>query len=169
MFGPSPNTQSASSPTSNPKILRSGPPPRRSRRVPPCGACPQAVVILQESDGSVRQIFTDGRKHTTDPQPSWMGYSVGRWEGDSLVVDTVGFNDLAWLDASGHPRSEAMRVTERYHRRDFGHLDLQITLDDPKIFTRVFSIKYTLIFVPDSDVAESVCSENEKDRPHITK
>jgi hypothetical protein len=98
-----------------------------------------------------------------------MGYSVGRWEGDSLVVDTVGFNDLAWLDASGHPRSEAMRVTERYHRRDFGHLDLQVTLDDPKIFTRVFSIKYTLIFVPDSDVAESVCSENEKDRPHITK
>jgi hypothetical protein len=130
---------------------------------------PGVIVILEESDGSLRQIFTDGRKHTPDPQPTWMGYSVGRWEGDSLIVDTVGFNDKGWLDGSGHPRSEAMKVQERYRRRDFGHMDVQVTMDDPKMYTKPFSIRYTMDLVPDSDIGEYVCAENEKDRAHFGK
>jgi hypothetical protein len=128
---------------------------------------PREIVVLQESDGGLRQIFTDGRKHTPDPQPSWMGYSVGRWESDSLVVDTVGFNDKGWLDGAGHPHSDALKVQERYRRRDFGHMDVQVTLDDPKMYTRPFTIKYTLDLVPDSDIGEYVCAENEKDRSHF--
>jgi hypothetical protein len=130
---------------------------------------PGVIVILQEGDGGVRQIFTDGRKHTEDPQPTWMGYSVGKWEGDSLVVDTVGFNDKGWLDGSGHPHSEALKIQERYRRRDFGHMDVQVTMDDPKMYTRPFSIRYTLDLVPDTDIGEYVCAENEKDRSHFGK
>ena len=130
---------------------------------------PGVIVILQEGDGGLRQIFTDGRRHTPDPQPSWMGYSVGNWEKDSLVVDTVGFNDKGWLDGAGHPHSEALKIQERYRRRDFGHMDVQVTMDDPKMYTRPFSIKYTLDLVPDSDIGEYVCAENEKDRSHFGK
>jgi hypothetical protein len=128
---------------------------------------PGVIVILQEGDGAVRQIFTDGRKHTSDPEPTWMGYSVGRWEGDSLVVDTTGFNDKAWLDGAGHPRSEAMHFVERYRRRDFGHMDVEVTFDDPKMYTQIFGIKYTLDLLPDSDIGEYVCAENEKDIAHL--
>lgn len=130
---------------------------------------PGVIVILQEGEGSTRQIFTDGRKHTPDPQPSWMGYSVGKWDRETLVVDTTGFNDSTWLDASGVPRSEALHLTERYRRRDLGHLDVEVTFDDPKVFIRTFSIKYTLDLVPDSEVGEFVCAENEKDRAHMGK
>ncbi len=130
---------------------------------------PGLIVVLQEGDGSVRQIFTDGRKHTPDPQPTWMGYSIGKWEGDSLIVDTVGFNDRGWLDGGGHPHSEALHTTERYRRRDFGHLDVQLTIDDQVMYTKPFTIKYTLNLVPDSDVAEFACAENEKDLAHMGK
>jgi hypothetical protein len=130
---------------------------------------PGVIVVLQEADGALRQIFTDGRKHTADPQPSWMGYSVGKWEGDSLVVDTVGFNDKGWLDAFGHPRSEALRIQERYRRRNFGRMDVQVTVDDPQMYTRPFSIKYTLDLVPDTEIGEYICAENEKDRTHLGK
>jgi hypothetical protein len=130
---------------------------------------PGVIVILQEGDGGVRQIFTDGRKHTADPQPTWMGYSVGRWDRDAMVVDTTGFNDKAWIDGLGHPRSEAMRVEERYRRRDFGHMDVEVTLDDPKMYAKTFSIKYTLDLVPDSEIGEYVCAENEKDLAHFGK
>jgi hypothetical protein len=130
---------------------------------------PGVIVILQEGDGGVRQIFTDGRKHTPDPQPSWMGYSVGKWDGDSLVVDTVGFNDKGWLDGSGHPHSESLTIQERYQRRDIGHMDVRVRLDDPKMYTRPFSITYTLNLVPDSDIGEYVCAENERDRSHLGK
>lgn len=130
---------------------------------------PGVIVILQEADGGLRQIFTDGRKHTADPQPTWMGYSVGKWEGDSLAVDTVGFNDRGWLDGSGHPHSEALHIQERYRRRDFGHMDVQVTVDDPKMYTKPFSIKYTLDLVPDSELGEYVCDENERDLSHLRK
>lgn len=130
---------------------------------------PGVIVILEEADGNLRQIFTDGRKHTPDPQPSWMGYSVGKWEGDTLIVDTVGFNDKGWLDGSGHPRSEAMKIQERYRRRDFGHMEVETTMDDPKMYTRPFTIKYTMDLVPDSEIGEYVCAENEKDRTHFAK
>ena len=98
-----------------------------------------------------------------------MGYSVGRWEGDTLVVDTIGLNDRAWLDVFGHPRSESMHITERYHRRDFGHMDLEITFDDPTYYTRPFTLTTGLTLLPDSDLIENVCNENEKDRPHLGK
>jgi hypothetical protein len=130
---------------------------------------PGVIVILQEADGGLRQIFTDGRKHTADPQPTWMGYSVGKWDGDSLAVDTVGFNDRGWLDGSGHPHSEALHIQERYRRRDFGHMDVEVTLDDPKMYTKPFSIKYTLDLVPDSELGEYVCDENERDISHLRK
>jgi hypothetical protein len=127
---------------------------------------PGLIVVLLEVDNAHRQIYTDGRKLPPDPQPSWLGYSVGRWEKDTLVVDTVGFNDKAWLDVLGHPRSEAMHLVERYHRRDFGHLDVEMTFDDPKMYTKPFTIKVTHQLIPDSDILEYFCAENEKDRAH---
>ena len=96
-----------------------------------------------------------------------MGYSSGRWQGGALVVETTGFNGKNWLDAFGHPRSEQMKITERYRRRDFGHMDLEMTFDDPKYYTRPFTVKTGLRLLPDSDVVEYVCAENEKDRAHL--
>lgn len=125
------------------------------------------TVILYELDNTHRQIYTDGRKLPADPNPSWMGYSVGHWEGDTLVVDSAGFNDKARLDGFGHPRSEALRLQERFHRRDFGHMDLQVTVDDPKMYLKPITVKVTEVLVPDSDVLESFCNENEKDRAHL--
>jgi hypothetical protein len=127
---------------------------------------PGVTAILYEVDNMFRQVYTDGRKLPVDPQPSWLGYSVGRWEGDTLVVDSAGFNDRSWLDAFGHPHSEGLRIQERFHRRDFGHMDLQLTIDDPKMYTRPFTIKVTEVLIPDSDILEYVC-ENETDRSHL--
>jgi hypothetical protein len=90
------------------------------------------LVILYEHFGAFRQIFLDGRPLPKDPNPTWMGYSVGRWEGDTLVVETKGFNGKKWLDQGGHPTTDALRTTERFRRRDFGHLDIEFTVDDPK-------------------------------------
>jgi len=125
------------------------------------------IVILYELDNTHRQIYTDGRKLPADPQPTWLGYSVGRWEGDTLVVDTAGFNDKGRLDSFRHPRSEALRIQERFHRRDFGHMDLQLTIDDPKMYLKPFTVKVTELLEPDSDVLETICNENEKDRRHL--
>jgi hypothetical protein len=127
---------------------------------------PGLIVVLLEVDNAHRQIYTDGRKLPEDPQPSWLGYSVGKWDRDTLVVNTAGFNDKAWLDVLGHPRSEAMHLVERYHRRDFGHLDVEMTFEDPKMYTKPFSIKVTHQLIPDSDILEYFCAENEKDRAH---
>ncbi len=128
---------------------------------------PGLTLIVHESDSSVRQIYTDGRKHTPDPQPTWSGYSVGHWEGDTLVVDTVGFNDLSWLDVSGTPHSEALHTVERMRRRDFGHLDVQVTLEDPKTFSKALTIHYSARLLADSDIQENICAENEKDLRHF--
>ena len=122
-----------------------------------------------EESNNYRQIYTDGRQLPVDPQPTWTGYSVGRWEGDTLVVDATGFNDQGWLDAMGHPQSEGLRIRERFHRRDFGHMDLELTIDDPKTYTKPFTLKATEVLLPDSDVLEYVCTENEKDRAHLGK
>lgn len=127
------------------------------------------IVMLYEVDNTYRQIHLDGRKLPADPQPSWLGYSVGAWQGDTLVVNSNGFNDKSWLDVAGHPHSEELRVQERFHRRDFGHMDLGITVEDPKMYTRPFTINVAEVLVPDSDVLEFVCNENEKDRAHIAK
>jgi hypothetical protein len=130
---------------------------------------PDEIVMLMEDGDPARQIHTDGRALPQDPQPAWMGYSVGKWDGDTLAVETSGFNEDSWLDGSGHPRSEAMHIRERYHRRDFGHMDLEITIDDPKYYTRPFTIQTRLNLVADGDVLEFVCVENEKDRAHTSK
>jgi len=130
---------------------------------------PNEIVMLTEIGSPPRQIYTDGRSLPKNPDPTWMGYSVGKWQGDTLVVETVGLNDRGWLDGFGHPRSEAMRMTERYHRRDFGHMDLEITFDDAKYYTRPFTIKAGLKLIPDSDILEYLCAENEKDRAHLGK
>ena len=121
------------------------------------------IVVLAGNGDPPRQMYIDGRSLPKDPVPSWMGSSAGRWQGDTLVVETTGFKETAWLDGFGHPRSEAMHVTERFHRRDFGHVDLEITFDDPKYYTRPFGFKTTLTLIPDSDLLEYVCTENEKD------
>jgi hypothetical protein len=123
-------------------------------------------VILFEPFIDYRQIFTDGRKHPVDPQPTWMGYSVGKWEGDTLVVDTTGFNDRTWLDDGGHPHSDALHVTERFRRIDFGHMELGITIDDPKMYTKPWSATVPYNLLPDTELIEYVC-ENEKDLPHM--
>jgi hypothetical protein len=121
------------------------------------------LVLLFEVETTFRQIFMDGRKIPTDPSPTWQGYSVGRWDGETLVVETEGFNDKSWLDARGTPHSEAMKVEERFRRRDYGHLDLTITITDPKTFTRPISFSVVLDLLPDTDVFEHYCLENEQD------
>jgi hypothetical protein len=128
---------------------------------------PELIVMLLEDNNPPRQIHTDGRTRPADPWPSWMGYSTGTWQGDTLVAETTGFNERSWLDAFGHPRSESMRIVERFRRRDVGHLDVEITIDDPKMYTRAFSVKVPYRLLPDTDVLESVCAENEKDRAHL--
>jgi hypothetical protein len=124
------------------------------------------VLILYEQ-APTRQIFTDGRTLPEDPNPTWMGYSVGHWENETLVVESAGFNDRTWLDYSGHPHTEALRVTERFRRKDFGHLQLDITFDDPKTYTKPWTIKVDVNYVPDTELLEFVCNENEKDRSHL--
>src|SRR5579872_12542 len=128
---------------------------------------PKAIVMYYELDGTFRQIYTDGRKLPVDPFPSWMGYSTGKWEGDTLVVDTAGFNDKTWLDVRGHPHSESLRVEERFHRRDFGHLDIQATVDDPVMLTKPVAVKFTVLLMPNSDVLENFCMEGERDQLYI--
>ncbi len=124
------------------------------------------VVILYEYHTIFRQIFTDGRALPQDPNPTWMGYSVGHWEGDTLVVTTAGYNDRTTLDLAGHPHTESLRLTERYHRRDAGHIDLQVTFDDPKAYTRSWTLPINFDLVPDGDLIEYVC-ENERDKSHL--
>jgi hypothetical protein len=131
---------------------------------------PKETMILYEVDGLHRQVFTDGRQFpATFEFPAYLGYSTGRWEGDIFVVESRGFNDRTPLDAIGHPRSEAMHVTERYRRRDFGHLDVEMTFDDPQLYSRKFTVKVAFELVADNDIFEMFCSQNEKDRSHMVK
>ena len=128
---------------------------------------PRLIVVLYEDLTEFRQIYTDGRKLPVDPQPALLGYSVGRWENDWLVVDVAGFKDGGWLDVFGHPFSDAMRLTERFRRRDFGHMDVEVTVDDPKTYSKPFTFKFTQRLLPDTDLLESFCNENEKDAARL--
>lgn len=130
---------------------------------------PKEIVVFYEVDGSHREIYTDGRPLPKDMSPSWLGYSTAHWDADTLVVETEGFNDRTWLDMNGHAHSEALHLTERYHRRDYGHMDVQMTFNDPVMYTRPFTIKFTHELVPDTDILEAYCNENERDRTHILK
>jgi hypothetical protein len=127
---------------------------------------PGLLLILHE-DAPTRQVFIDGRQLPEDPNPTWMGYSVGRWENDTLVVESAGFNDRTWLDLSGRPHTEALRVTERFRRLDVGRMRLDMTFDDPKTYTRPWTITVDVQLFPDTELLENVCSENEKDRHRL--
>ena len=129
---------------------------------------PSLIVILYESNGGVRQIFMDGRPlPNNDPQPWWYGYSIGRWDGDTLVVETNGFRDDGWLDVNGAPLTDAARMTERIRRVNYGNLEIDVTIDDPKAYTRVWTAKtIRQRLMPDDELIEFVCAENEKSSHH---
>lgn len=118
-----------------------------------------ALVLMLFEDLAYRQIFMDGRSLPSDPHPSFMGYSVGRWDGADLVVESIGFKNATWLDFGGHPHTESLRVTERYRRVDFGHMQRQITLDDPDTFARPITIDAAMTLDPDTELLEYVCAE----------
>ena len=128
---------------------------------------PTVVVILYETRSTFRQIFLDRHTVVRDPQPTWMGYSTGKWEGDTLVVETTGFNDKTWLDDAGHPHSDALRVIERFRRPDFGHLLIEITIDDPKAYARPWTVTEQFLLDADTELIEYVCNENNLDIPHL--
>lgn len=128
---------------------------------------PGLLVILHEFNASYRQIFTDGRSLPTDLQPTWNGYSSGKWEGDTLVVKTTGFRDDLWLDMGGSPLTEAAKVTERIRRVNYGTLDIQVTVDDSKAYTKPWTVQMNQSIVLDTDLLDDICLENEKDVSHF--
>ncbi len=128
---------------------------------------PAQITILYEAIRTFREIFTDGRKFPQDMQPAWLGYSIGHWDGDTLIVETAGQNDKSWLDSGGHPHSEQLRVTEKFHRRNFGTIDLETTIDDPGAYSKSWTVNYELRLMPDTELLEYVCTENNKDVEHL--
>ena len=128
---------------------------------------PSQLAILYEYNMQYRQIFTDGRALPKDPNPNWMGYSVGKWEGDTLVVETMGLKDNTWLDLFGHPATDALRVTERFHRRDLGNMDVEITMSDAKAYAKPWKLLLHMKLMPDSEILEWVCVENNRGMEHM--
>ena len=128
---------------------------------------PGLVVLLNELNASYRQIFTDGRPLPADPNPSWNGYSSGKWEGDTLVVQTSGFHDGIWLDRNGSPMTDAAKITERFRRPNYGTMEIELTVDDPKAYTAPWTIKLVHTLVLDTDLMDYICVENEKDFGHL--
>jgi hypothetical protein len=128
---------------------------------------PGLVALIYEYNASYRQIMTDGRPLPTDPNPSWNGYSSGKWEGDTLVVETTGFVDGVWLDISGTPSSDALRIMERFRRPNFGNLEIELTVDDPKTYTKPWTVTLKQTIKLDSDLLDYICLENERDLKHL--
>jgi hypothetical protein len=126
----------------------------------------ELIVILHEEFNHYRQIFTDGRGVPENRNPTWLGYSRGKWDGDTLVVDTVGFVDETWLDFRGHPATDALHIIERIRRRDFGHLEIQFTIDDPKAYVKPWAVTMMFDLLPDTELIEHIC-ENETDAAHL--
>ena len=125
------------------------------------------IIAILDNDLTYRQIFMDGRKLEADPSPSWMGYSVGRWEGDTLVVDSAGFNDRTWL-ARNYPHTESLRMTERYKRIDFGHLEIEATLQDPGAYSRPWKFRVSAQFAADTEMVDMRCDPTEQGLQHWT-
>lgn len=142
------------------EILKGGDGPARIVQTP-------ALLVILYDDLSYRQIFLDGRTLPKDSNPSWMGYSVGHWDADTLVVESTGFNERSWLDMGGHPHTESLRTTERFRRTTLGHIELQVTFDDTKAYKRPWTISFGVNLAPDTEMLEYVCAENEKDRAHL--
>lgn len=128
---------------------------------------PGLLAILDESTMEFRQIFLDGRPLPKDPQPAWNGYSTGRWDGDVLVVDTNGLRDGLWLDRNGSPMTDAAKVTEKFHRLNYGNMQIEVTVDDPKAYTKPWTVVLNQYIMLNTDLLENVCLDNEKDLPHI--
>lgn len=129
---------------------------------------PAVLVIISDDDSpGFHQIYVDGRPHPKDPTPSWYGSSIGHWEGDTLVVDRVGFDERAWLDQEAHPHSEKLHVVERYRRPDLGHLETEITVEDPGVLAKPFTMKRVSDLAPTEEIFEFICPENNKDVAHL--
>jgi hypothetical protein len=128
---------------------------------------PGLIVIIYEANAGLRQIFTDGRPMPKDPEPWWFGYSVGKWEGDTLVVESAHFRDLGWLDVEGSPLTDQGRIIERFRRPDYGHLEIEVTIDDPKAYTKPWTVTVHQRVLLDTDLIEFVCQENDKAGPHL--
>jgi hypothetical protein len=125
------------------------------------------VMIFEDDIPSHRTVYLDGRGHPKDPNPNWMGHSIGHWEGDTLVVDTIGFNDKSWLDAQGHPHTEKLHVIERIRRPDLGHLEIEFTLDDPGAYRKPWIIRRVADLDTKDEIGEYVCTEGERDAVHL--
>jgi hypothetical protein len=125
------------------------------------------LIVLHESRTIYRQIFLDGRPLPRSAQPTWMGYSVGKWDGDTLVVETIGQNGRTWLDMRGLPGTESLRVVERFTRRTIGQMDIDVTIDDPKAYSKPWNVKLSWSLQPDIELIESICEENNKDPGHM--
>ena len=125
------------------------------------------IVIVYETSNFWRQIFLDGREMAEDAPPSWFGYSTGKWDGDTLVVDTKGFNGKAWIDQLGKPATEALHVIERFRRKDFGHMDIQVSIDDPKAYTKPWTITEPAKLSAAVELMEFICNENNRDLEHL--
>lgn len=126
------------------------------------------LILMNELDTTYRQIYTDDRPLPADPNPAWNGYSSGKWEGDTLVVHTNGFRDGIWLDATGNPMTDAAQLTERFRRPDYGHMEIEITVEDPKAYTKPFTVTLHQVIALDTDVLDFVCADNEKDGTHLS-
>ena len=147
----------------HPFQLHSHPQPRKIIQTP------RATFIIYEANDGLRQIFTDGRPlpSATDVQPWWFGYSTGKWDGDTLVVETTGFRDMGWLDEQGTPVTSAAKMTERFARVNYGTLEIAITIDDPKTFTKPWTIWLRQRLLPDTELIEFICLENNRSLPHL--
>jgi hypothetical protein len=128
---------------------------------------PNVVVILYEEFGQFRQIFLDGRPLVKDPNPQWYGYSQGKWDGDTLAVESTGFNGKVWLDQVGHPSTQSLHVTERFHRRDLGHMDITTTIDDPGAYTKPWTYTQPATLMVDTELIEYICNENNDAVTHL--
>jgi hypothetical protein len=155
-------TQSKDDPSA--RCLPTGLPVRALLRTPfKLVQTPALTVILYESGTRFRQILTDGRPLPAVDWPAWQGFSIGRWEADTFVVQSAGFNGKAWLDQAGYPESDALKITERFRRRDFGHMDMEMVIDDRKMYTRPWSIVAQFVLQVDTELLEFICEENERD------
>src|SRR5262245_31376680 len=128
---------------------------------------PDLLLFLYESRTIYRQVFTDGRPLPKDAEPTWMGYSIGHWEGDTFIVETIGQNGKTWLDMKGLPGTESLRVIERFTRPNIGRININVTIDDPVAYTKPWDVQLAWRLLPDTDLIESICEENNKDLPHM--
>src|SRR5262245_4903761 len=148
-------------------VPRMAPYPWRIIQHPSHTKATHIFFLFEGNIHSYRQIFMDGRKHPDDPDPTWYGHSIGHWEGDTLAIDTVGFNDKFWFDFRGHPHTEKLHTIERWTRKDLGTLVNEVTIDDPGAYSRPFTLRFTARLRPNEELMEYICQENEQDSHHI--